>query len=75
MDDDHESDSHPDKGYYVVCGGLIVDHIRRVDLEKGGYEFQSVDANGKDLKSHGKNDQVKMNNRKPIKIKFNKSKK
>jgi hypothetical protein len=75
MDDDHESDSHPDKGYYVVCGGLIVDHISRLDLEKGGYEFQSVDANGKDLKSHGKNDTVKMNNRKPIKIKFNKSKK
>ena len=72
MDDDGESDSHPDKGYYVVCGGLMVDHISKLALENGGYEFQSVDANGKDLKSHGKSDKVDLDKRKPVKIKFKK---
>jgi hypothetical protein len=70
MDDDGESDSHRDKGYYVTCGGLIVDHIRKADLESGGYEFQSTNATGQDLKSHGKNDKVKLDSRKPTKIKI-----
>ncbi|HEY5975667.1 MAG TPA: DUF4382 domain-containing protein [Geobacteraceae bacterium] len=70
MDDDGESDSNPDKGYYVVCGGLVADHIRKLDLENGGYEFQSANANGQDIKSHGKNEKVKLDDRKPVKIKM-----
>jgi len=69
MDDDRESDSDPDKGYYVVCGGLIIDHIRRSDLESGGYEFQTSNTKGQDIKSHGNKDKVKLDDRKPIKIK------
>jgi hypothetical protein len=72
MDDDGEDDLYPDKGYYIVSGGLVVDHIRKSDLEKGGYEFQSSNSNGQDIKSHGKNDKVKLDNRKPTKIKFKK---
>lgn len=72
MDDDGENDLYSDKGYYVVSGGLIVDHIRKRDLEEGGYEFQSANVNGQDIKSHGKSDKVKLDNRKPIKIKFKK---
>jgi len=70
MDADWEDDHSEYKGYYVTCGGLIVDHIRKIDLEKGGYEFQSADANGKNIKSHGKDEKVKLNDRKPIKIKI-----
>ena len=72
MDNDGEIDSHPDKGYYVVRGGLIVDHIRKQDLEQGRYEFQSVDVNGKNLQSHGKGDKVDLSKHKPVKIKFKK---
>jgi len=76
MDDDNESGTHPDKGYYIVCGGLVIDHIRKIDLEKGGYEFQSTNASGQDIKSHGKDDKVKLDDRKPVKIKIkNKNKK
>jgi len=70
MDDDGESDSSPYKGYYVVRGGLIVDHIRKTDLEQGGYEFQTTNTKDQDIKSHGKNDRVKLDDRKPIKIKI-----
>jgi len=70
MDDDWEDDHSDYKGYYVTCGGLIVDHIRKLDLEKGGYEFQSVNANGQDIKAHDKDDKVKLDGRKPVKIKI-----
>jgi hypothetical protein len=76
MDDDWESDHSEYKGYFVTCGGLIVEHIRKIDLEKGGYEFQSANANGQDIKSHGQDDKVNLKDRKPIKIKIkNKGKK
>jgi len=72
LDEDEENSSSPHKGYYVVSGGLVVDHLRTQELEEGGHEFQTSDASGHDIKSHGKNDKVKLDNRKPIKIKFKK---
>jgi hypothetical protein len=74
MDDDGEDDHSALKGYYVTCGGLIVDHLLKTDLENGKYEFKSSDANGRNVTSHGKNEKVKLdkNSRKPDKIKFKK---
>jgi len=71
LDDDGESESAPDKGYYVVSGGLVVDHVRKVDLENGAVAFESTDSNGKDLKSHAKGDKVNLDHRKPKKTKIN----
>jgi hypothetical protein len=74
MDDDGE-DVHSDhKGYYVTCGGLIVDHVLKKDLEDGKYEYRSSDARGNNVASHAKNDKVQLNknDRKPVKMKFKK---
>lgn len=71
VDDDGESDAYH-KGYYVTCGGLIVDHILNQDLEEGNYEFQSSDHNGNDKKWHQKNQLVDLSKRKPVRIKFKK---
>ena len=70
-DDDGEEESSYDKGYFVTSGGLIVDHIRKHDLEDGDYDFDSASADGKDIKHHHKGDKVDLNKRKPIKIKVN----
>jgi len=70
MDDDWEDDHSDYKGYYVTCGGLVVDHIRKTDLEKGGYEFKTANTKGHDIKSHGKGENVNLNDRKPVKIKI-----
>jgi hypothetical protein len=72
LDDDWEDDHAAWKGYYVTCGGLIVDHVRKLDLENGNYEFRSSDARGKDIKSHGKSEKVKLDNRKPTRMKWKK---
>jgi len=70
LDDDDDDASNVDKGYYAVCGGVVVDHVRKHDLEEGKYDFQSCDTNGKDFKSHKKGKPVKLDNRKPTKIKI-----
>lgn len=69
VDDDGEGDARP-KGYYIACGGLIVDHIQNQDLELGKYEFQSGDHNGDNKKWHKKYEIVDLSKRKPVKIKF-----
>lgn len=70
LEDDGENESHSDKGYYVISGGLVVDHVRMKNLENGDYDFQSTDVYGKDIRSHSQGDKVNLNNRNPVKIKI-----
>jgi hypothetical protein len=64
------SDSSPDKGYYVVSGGLVIDHVTKAKLEAGQFDFTSTANNGQGSTNHSKGKPVDLGNNKPIKIKI-----